>query len=79
MNKGLEYIEAYHLFPVGLERLAIVVHPQSVIHSMVEFATGRRLAQLGPSDMRVRPLVPRVAAADGNSRSVRSILRPSGN
>mgnify|MGYP000032073000 FL=1 len=53
MNKGLEYIEAYHLFPVGLEKLAIVVHPQSVIHSMVEFRDRSTLAQLGPSDMRV--------------------------
>jgi 1-deoxy-D-xylulose-5-phosphate reductoisomerase len=53
MNKGLEYIEAYHLFPVGLEKLGIVVHPQSVIHSMVEFRDRSTLAQLGPSDMRV--------------------------
>ena len=53
MNKGLEYIEAYHLFPVGLDRLGIVVHPQSVIHSMVEFRDRSTLAQLGPSDMRV--------------------------
>lgn len=53
MNKGLEYIEAWHLFPVGLERLRIVIHPQSVIHSMVEYRDGSTLAQLGPSDMRV--------------------------
>jgi len=53
MNKGLEYIEAHYLFPVGLERLGIVVHPQSVIHSMVEFRDRSTLAQLGPSDMRV--------------------------
>ena len=53
MNKGLELIEAYHLFPVGLERLDIVVHPQSVIHSMVEYRDRSTLAQLGPSDMRV--------------------------
>lgn len=53
MNKGLEYIEAYHLFPVGLDKLAIVIHPQSVIHSMVEFRDRSTLAQLGPSDMRV--------------------------
>jgi 1-deoxy-D-xylulose-5-phosphate reductoisomerase len=53
MNKGLEYIEAHHLFPVGLERLKIVVHPQSVIHSMVEYCDRSTLAQLGPSDMRV--------------------------
>jgi 1-deoxy-D-xylulose-5-phosphate reductoisomerase len=53
MNKGLEFIEAYHLFPVGLDKLGIVVHPQSVIHSMVEFRDRSTLAQLGPSDMRV--------------------------
>src|SRR5690606_35853222 len=53
MNKGLELIEAWHLFPVGLESLRIVVHPQSVIHSMVEYRDGSTLAQLGPSDMRV--------------------------
>jgi len=53
MNKGLEFIEAHYLFPVGLERLRIVVHPQSVIHSMVEYHDRSTLAQLGPSDMRV--------------------------
>lgn len=53
MNKGLEFIEAYHLFPVGLDRLRIIVHPQSIIHSMVEYRDGSTLAQLGPSDMRV--------------------------
>ncbi|GMN02824.1 1-deoxy-D-xylulose-5-phosphate reductoisomerase [Erythrobacter sp. MTPC3] len=53
MNKGLEFIEAHHLFPVGLDRLGIVVHPQSVIHSMVEYRDRSTLAQLGPSDMRV--------------------------
>ncbi len=52
-NKGLEFIEAYHLFPVGLERLRIIVHPQSIVHSMVEYRDGSTLAQLGPSDMRV--------------------------
>ncbi|WP_324262885.1 1-deoxy-D-xylulose-5-phosphate reductoisomerase [Altererythrobacter sp. H2] len=52
-NKGLELIEAWHLFPVGLDKLKIVVHPQSVIHSMVEYRDGSTLAQLGPSDMRV--------------------------
>lgn len=53
MNKGLELIEAFHLFPIGLDKLDIVVHPQSVIHSMVEFRDRSTLAQLGPSDMRV--------------------------
>lgn len=52
-NKGLELIEAHHLFPVGLDKLRIIVHPQSVIHSMVEYRDGSTLAQLGPSDMRV--------------------------
>jgi 1-deoxy-D-xylulose-5-phosphate reductoisomerase len=52
-NKGLELIEAYHLFPVGLDKLRIIVHPQSIIHSMVEYRDGSTLAQLGPSDMRV--------------------------
>lgn len=53
MNKGLELIEAHHLFPVGLEKLDIVVHPQSVIHSMVEYVDRSTLAQLGSPDMRI--------------------------
>jgi 1-deoxy-D-xylulose-5-phosphate reductoisomerase len=53
MNKGLELIEAYHLFPVGADALDIVVHPQSVIHSLVEYVDGSVLAQLGAPDMRV--------------------------
>tara|TARA_R110002072_G_C7839694_1_gene524863 strand:- start:332 stop:1090 length:759 start_codon:yes stop_codon:yes gene_type:complete len=52
MNKGLELIEARHLFPVPEERIEIVVHPQSVVHSMVEYADGSVLAQLGSPDMR---------------------------
>jgi 1-deoxy-D-xylulose-5-phosphate reductoisomerase len=52
-NKGLELIEAHHLFPVGLGALRIIVHPQSIVHSMVEYRDGSTLAQLGPSDMRV--------------------------
>jgi 1-deoxy-D-xylulose-5-phosphate reductoisomerase len=53
MNKGLELIEAHHLFPVGAEAIDIVVHPQSVVHSLVEYVDGSVLAQLGPADMRV--------------------------
>lgn len=53
MNKGLEVIEAHHLFHVESERLAIVVHPQSVVHSMVDYVDGSTLAQLGAPDMRV--------------------------
>ena len=53
MNKGLELIEAFHLFPVDAGALDIVVHPQSVIHSLVEYVDGSLLAQLGAPDMRV--------------------------
>ena len=52
MNKGLEVIEAHHLFGVPLEKIQVVVHPQSVIHSMIEFEDGAILAQLGKPDMR---------------------------
>ena len=52
MNKGLELIEASHIFPVPHEQIEILVHPQSVIHSMVEYVDGSVLAQLGTPDMR---------------------------
>lgn len=52
MNKGLELIEAYHLFPVDEPDIEILVHPQSVIHSMVDYVDGSVLAQLGTPDMR---------------------------
>ncbi|MCG8689794.1 MAG: 1-deoxy-D-xylulose-5-phosphate reductoisomerase, partial [Minwuiales bacterium] len=52
MNKGLELIEAYHLFPVPAERIEILVHPQSVVHSLVGYVDGSVLAQLGSPDMR---------------------------
>ncbi len=51
-NKGLEVIEAHHLFNMPLDRIDVVVHPQSIIHSMVEFRDGSILAQLGDADMR---------------------------
>lgn len=53
MNKGLELIEAYHLFPLEPDAFEVVVHPQSVIHSLVEYVDGSVLAQLGAPDMRV--------------------------
>ena len=53
MNKGLELIEAAQLFPVDVERLDVIVHPQSVVHSMVEYVDGSVLAQLGSPDMRI--------------------------
>jgi 1-deoxy-D-xylulose-5-phosphate reductoisomerase len=52
MNKGLELIEAHYLFPVGEERLDVVIHPESIIHSMVAYIDGSVLAQLGMPDMR---------------------------
>jgi 1-deoxy-D-xylulose-5-phosphate reductoisomerase len=52
MNKGLELIEAHHLFQLGAERIDIVVHPQSIIHGMVTYRDGSVLAHLGSPDMR---------------------------
>jgi 1-deoxy-D-xylulose-5-phosphate reductoisomerase len=52
MNKGLEIIEAAYLFSMPPERVDVLVHPQSIVHSLVEYADGSTLAQLGPPDMR---------------------------
>ncbi len=52
MNKALEVIELHHLFGLDRERIHVVLHPQSVVHSMVEFVDGSVMAQLGPPDMR---------------------------
>jgi 1-deoxy-D-xylulose-5-phosphate reductoisomerase len=52
MNKGLEVIEAHHFFGISGNRIAVVVHPQSVVHSMVEFVDGTMLAQMSITDMR---------------------------
>lgn len=52
MNKALEVIEAHYLFNIPAEKIDVVVHPQSVIHSLVEYADGSMLAQLGANDMR---------------------------
>ena len=52
VNKGLEIIEAHHLFHMPAEQIQVIVHPQSIIHSMVEFEDGAVLAQLGNPDMR---------------------------
>lgn len=53
MNKGLELIEAYHLFKVRTDQLRVLIHPQSLVHGLVEYIDGSVLAQLGPADMRV--------------------------
>ena len=65
VNKGLEVMEAKWLFGVGLERIQVVVHPQSVIHSMVEYEDGAVIAQLGTPDMRLSsmPFTTRSAGA----------------
>jgi 1-deoxy-D-xylulose-5-phosphate reductoisomerase len=52
MNKGLELIEAYHLFPIEAAQLEVVVHPQSIIHALVAYRDGSMLAQLASPDMR---------------------------
>jgi 1-deoxy-D-xylulose-5-phosphate reductoisomerase len=53
VNKGLEIIEAHHLFDIPYDRIEAVVHPQSIIHSMVEFTDGSTIAQASPPDMRL--------------------------
>ncbi len=53
MNKGLELMEAHHLFGVPYERIDVVVHPQSLVHGLVQLADGAMLAHLGPHDMRI--------------------------
>ena len=53
MNKGLELIEAHYLFGLPSEQIDVLIHPQSVVHSLVEFLDGSVLAQLGSPDMRI--------------------------
>jgi 1-deoxy-D-xylulose-5-phosphate reductoisomerase len=71
VNKGLEIIEAHLLFGVPYERIDVVVHPQSVIHSMVEFADGSTVAQASPPDMRLP-----ISLALGWPDRVRGAARP---
>ncbi len=72
MNKGLEVIEAHWLFGAPAERIDVVVHPQSVIHSMVEYADGSVLAQLGNPDMRT-PIAHALAWPERIEAGVRSL------
>jgi 1-deoxy-D-xylulose-5-phosphate reductoisomerase len=53
VNKGLEIIEAHYLFDVPYDRIDVTVHPQSIVHSMVEFIDGSTIAQCSPPDMRL--------------------------
>ncbi|HVD00007.1 MAG TPA: 1-deoxy-D-xylulose-5-phosphate reductoisomerase [Candidatus Dormibacteraeota bacterium] len=71
MNKGLELIEAHHLFGVALDRIDVVIHPQSIVHSMVEFIDGSSKAQLGQPDMRL-PIAVALAYPD----RLRGVVEP---
>jgi len=71
MNKGLEVIEAHWLFGARAEQIQVVVHPQSVIHSMVEYVDGSVLAQLGNPDMRT-PIAQALAYPDRIDAGYRS-------
>ena len=53
MNKALEIIEARWLFDLEVDQIAVMIHPQSIVHSMVEFIDGSVIAQLGPPDMKL--------------------------
>jgi hypothetical protein len=53
MNKGLEVMEAHHLFGVGYDRIEVLVHPQSLVHGIVHLPDGAMLAHMGPPDMRI--------------------------
>lgn len=71
-NKGLEAIEAHHLFAVPMDRIAIVIHPQSIVHSLVEFDDGSMLAQLSHPDMRL-PIQYALTFPDRRPTSVKSL------
>ncbi|HEY3758779.1 MAG TPA: 1-deoxy-D-xylulose-5-phosphate reductoisomerase [Solirubrobacteraceae bacterium] len=84
MNKGLELLEAHHLFGTPYERIDVVVHPQSLIHGLVQLADGAMLAHLGPRDMRIAisyalhgaASVPLLGAADGAASAASQALAP---
>lgn len=71
VNKGLEVIEAHLLFEVGFDRIEVVVHPQSIIHSMVEYVDGSTIAQASPPDMRLP-----IALALGHPGRIPGCARP---
>ena len=68
MNKGLEVIEAHHLFGIPYERIDVIVHPQSIVHGLVQLSDGAMLAHLGCPDMRVAD---RLRAAPPRTRRAR--------
>ncbi|GAA3616928.1 1-deoxy-D-xylulose-5-phosphate reductoisomerase [Nonomuraea rosea] len=71
VNKGLEVIEAHLLFDLGFDRIEVVVHPQSIIHSMVEYVDGSTIAQASPPDMRLP-----IAMALGHPHRIPGAARP---
>lgn len=71
VNKGLEVIEAHLLFDLGFDRIEVVVHPQSIIHSMVEYVDGSTIAQASPPDMRLP-----IALALGHPDRITGAARP---
>ena len=72
MNKGLEIIEAHHLFGIDYDRISVVIHPSSVVHSLVEFQDGGTMAQIGRPDMRVP-----IALALSGGRRLPDIAAPA--
>ena len=72
MNKGLEVMEAHHLFGTPYDRIDVVVHPQSLVHGLVQLADGAMLAHLGPPDMRIA-----ISYALHGGESVDSADRPA--
>ncbi len=74
VNKGLEVIEAHLLFGVAFDRIDVVVHPQSIVHSMVEFVDGSTLAQASPPDMRL-PIALGAGLAGPGARRAAAALR----
>ena len=74
VNKGLEVIEAHLLFGFGLDRIDVVVHPQSIVHSMVEFADGATVIMASPPDMRLPISLEPGLAGPGARRRARAGL-----
>ncbi|HRA48328.1 MAG TPA: 1-deoxy-D-xylulose-5-phosphate reductoisomerase [Thermomicrobiales bacterium] len=72
VNKGLEAIEAHHIFGLPMEAITVVIHPESIVHSLVEFADGSTLAQLSHPDMRL-PIQYALSAPEHLTRSFRSL------
>jgi len=72
MNKGLEVIEARELFDLGIQQVEVVIHPESVVHGMVEFTDGATIAQLSMPDMRL-PIAYALAEPDRVTRAVGAI------